>query len=127
MEEMPGKMARDSEKVTGFLPLPGTFIRPVGRFIFGYCYRVTEDITNWETPFPRVECERWGMTDKRPVDDGHIMAGHTVYLVPFLPRIWIHPYVGYHAHDKRRRRFPERSEIYYVAMTLNQRGQGSLF
>lgn len=108
------------------LPLPGTFIRPVGARLYLYCYRVLEDISGPENLFPCVKCERWGMIDKAPVDDGRVLAGHMIHLVPVRPDVWMYPHLPGLPESNRRW-----NEIYFVAissaMKYDQRGQGMLF
>lgn len=103
------------------LPSPGTFIRPVGSGLYCYCYRVLENVSSRELSFPRFECERWGMTDKCPVDDGHRLAGHYLYLLPVRPGVWSVPFFSFLS---QKRCF---SEIYYLDMRFSPRGQGVLF
>jgi len=47
----------------------GMFFRPVGPY--AYCLRLVE-VNQWG----QWSCERWGMRDKLPFDDGHVNKGH---------------------------------------------------
>lgn len=65
------------------LPSPGTFIRPVGPLPFCYCWKVDRVVGN------RVQCARWGMRNRLPVDDGHVSQPNCgVDLVPVRPGVW---------------------------------------
>lgn len=52
-------------------PTPGTFIRPVGRWRYGYCLEVKAVVPNHEG-HTHMTLKRWGITaQKTPTDDGH--------------------------------------------------------
>ena len=50
-------------------PAPGTFIRPVGGFL--YCLEIRRVFEEPGESTFGVECMRWGMQDGQPVKDGH--------------------------------------------------------
>lgn len=102
------------------LPQLYSFIRPVGTHAYFYCYRVMH-IIELDTSFPRVECERWGMENRQPFDDGHKMCGHVINLLPVRRGVWSVP----PRHELSTPRWV--NEIYYVAMDYSHRGQGVLF
>ncbi|WP_346839780.1 hypothetical protein [Microbulbifer sp. SAOS-129_SWC] len=66
------------------LPDVGQFLRPIGSIrCWKYSLRVIEHFTpckDWSTG--GFECERWGLQDGRPYDDGHINSGHLIELEP---------------------------------------------
>lgn len=65
------------------MPAPGTFIRPVGPTGFRYCLKVDRVIGK------RVQCARWGMRNRLPVDDGHISQSSCgVDLLSIRPGVW---------------------------------------
>lgn len=65
------------------LPAVGMFIRPVGACGFRFCYRVHR------VHVIRVQCDRWGMRNQLPFDDGHVsVARSSVDLLPLRPGVW---------------------------------------
>jgi hypothetical protein len=62
----------------------GIYVRPVGPFRFAYAFRLVEI-----TPFGQWRCERWGMRDQQPVDDGHVHGGIFLNdMTEVLPGVW---------------------------------------
>ena len=52
-------------------PLPGMFIRPVGRNRYCYCLEVKAVVPNHEG-HTHLTCKRWGISpQKTPINDGH--------------------------------------------------------
>jgi hypothetical protein len=73
------------------LPPIGAFLRPVGKG-FAYCLRVLRHFEK-RNGYPSIECQRWGMEDLRPVDDGHVSRGHYVDMAPTgIPGVWRDPF-----------------------------------
>ena len=70
-------------------PALGTYVRPVGEFRYGYCLRVIKIVPLLDERREQWQCERWGMRNRHPVDDGH---GHSMSyldrLLEVMPGVW---------------------------------------
>lgn len=91
------------------LPAVGTFIRPVGYFSRSYCLKVTHQPPSGL----RIVGQRWGLQNKRPINDGHVGGEHCIDLTPVRPGTWKSP----------KHYFDEHGITYWVAMTEDERGQ----
>lgn len=81
---------------TSGMPLPGTYIRPVGSVGRCYCYRVDRIVDGSMSLHPdlaRAMCQRWGMRDNLPFDDGHVSqrAKFGLTLISVRPGVWREP------------------------------------
>lgn len=98
--------------MASLLPAIGTFIRPVG--VSGYRFSIK--VCHVFPDHGRVQGERWGMQDKRPIDDGHRSHGNCFDLVPVAPGVWKDAGDG-DWYDKK----------YWVAVPGDERGQLDMF
>lgn len=97
------------------MPAPGTWLRPLGTFRWGYTLRVVA------VDRDGIEYERWGTSHGRPVDDGHISKGCYTLLQPtLLPGVWRYPPANVddgHDSDEYRWAAPSHqlTEVYFLA------------
>lgn len=105
--------------MTSSLPPMGAYLRPVGIHCYGYCVRVVRQFaSDGCAQHPCIEYERWGLRDGLPHDDGHVMRGSFIDLLP-----------GPCADAWRERVRCEwgLEPQYWRRMSVNSHGQGDLF
>lgn len=105
--------------MTTSLPPMGAYLRPVGTHCYGYCVRVVRQFaSDGRDQHPGIEYERWALRDGLPHDDGHVMRGSFIDLLPGPSAdVW----------RERVRCEWDLEPLYWRRMSAGSHGQGDLF
>ena len=75
-------------------PALGTYVRPVGEIRYAYCYRVVKVLHLDGADRQYWECERWGMHDGQPFNDGNRRMSYLRDILEVVPGVWKDEWTG---------------------------------